>query len=175
MTAAAPATGRSCGSCTLCCKVYEVPPIDNKPRGVWCRHCQPGKGCGIWEQRPEFCRDFHCHWIRDDSFGPEWKPDIAKFVMNERDSGLIVTVDPGHPQAWRREPYLAGLRRIAFAMNQDRRAVQVMVREHLTVLTPDDEIAVGPFGDGVRFHWERVDLPVGSFVRLARVERKAAA
>ena len=36
--------GRECGSCSLCCKVYNVPEIE-KPAGKWCRHCTPGKGC----------------------------------------------------------------------------------------------------------------------------------
>src|SRR5258708_27094970 len=36
--------GRECGSCTLCCKVYNIPEI-GKAAGKWCKHCTPGKGC----------------------------------------------------------------------------------------------------------------------------------
>src|SRR4051794_24207443 len=40
--------GRSCGTCTLCCKVVGVLEID-KPGGVWCRHCVSGKHCAIYD------------------------------------------------------------------------------------------------------------------------------
>ena len=29
-------SARECGSCTLCCKVFDVPPMDKK-LSVWCR------------------------------------------------------------------------------------------------------------------------------------------
>ena len=44
--ASQPAPGRECGACTLCCKVFDVPVLE-KPAGQWCKHCLPGRGCGI--------------------------------------------------------------------------------------------------------------------------------
>jgi hypothetical protein len=43
---------RSCGDCTLCCKVMAVEAL-GKPAGSWCSHCKPGRGCLIYETRPE--------------------------------------------------------------------------------------------------------------------------
>jgi hypothetical protein len=38
-----PTTLRSCGTCSLCCKLYEISEL-NKPARVWCRHCRPRQG-----------------------------------------------------------------------------------------------------------------------------------
>ena len=32
---------RDCGTCTLCCKVFDVPPV-NGNHSVWCQHGVPG-------------------------------------------------------------------------------------------------------------------------------------
>ena len=47
-----PAPGRECGSCTLCCKVYDVPAVDSVA-GQWCRHTKQGRGCAIHATRPD--------------------------------------------------------------------------------------------------------------------------
>ena len=72
--------GRACGSCMLCCKVPYIEEFE-KPPGVWCRHAAAGKGCTIYGSHPPACRAFYCHWMLDASFGPQWKPDRAKFVV----------------------------------------------------------------------------------------------
>jgi Fe-S-cluster containining protein len=65
--AAVRATGRSCGECSLCCK---LPPIDTpelqKQANTWCPHCRPGKGgCSDYETRPTLCRNYRCLWLKD--------------------------------------------------------------------------------------------------------------
>ena len=50
VTPYAAAPGRACGALHLCCKVYALPELE-KPPGVWCRHCTPGKGCAIHDFR----------------------------------------------------------------------------------------------------------------------------
>jgi hypothetical protein len=101
-----PLPGRSCGGCTLCCKVLGVPALE-KPRGTWCLHCERGVGCRIYESRPGECRSFLCGWLVSDRFGPEWKPERSKIVITvTRDgNGFEFQCDPGFPQAWRKEPY----------------------------------------------------------------------
>ena len=59
-----PLPGRACGGCTLCCKVYALPEI-GKPAGVWCKYCEPGKGCKIHDALPDPCREFFCLWMTD--------------------------------------------------------------------------------------------------------------
>src|SRR4051812_32045712 len=79
--ASQPAPGRACGTCTLCCKVYDVPALD-KPVGQWCGYCKPGRGCGIHLMRPDHCRSFHCLWMTETWLGPEWKPERSKIVLS---------------------------------------------------------------------------------------------
>ncbi len=162
---------RSCGACTMCCKVYDVPPIDNKPRGQWCKHCKPGRGCGIWETRPQFCRDFHCHWIYDLSFGEEWKPERSKLVMNYRpnDNAFVVMVDPGAPGAWLREPYHSSLRALAGRLAQQRHALEIVINHDTTVITPTRDFPVGSKADALEFKWAERNTPSGPTYELIGV------
>lgn len=136
-----PAQGRDCGSCTLCCKVYDVPAVESVA-GSWCKHCLPGRGCGIHATRPDHCRAFFCLWMTQSFLGPEWKPDKARFVltMDPATSWLFVQLDPGAPQAWRKEPYLTQLRRWAAAGN---RPVIVFLNKSATAVLPTHDVPLG--------------------------------
>lgn len=149
--ASQPAPGRDCGTCTLCCKVFDVPAL-SKPAGQWCGHCRPGRGCGIHETRPDHCRSFHCLWMTEGWLGPEWKPERAKMVLtvDPPTRNLLVQVDPGAAAAWRREPYHGQLRRWAAAALPERRHVVVFVNRSATVILPDGDVALGPLGPGDR-------------------------
>jgi hypothetical protein len=138
------APGRECGTCTLCCKVYEVPSL-SKPSGKWCQHCTPGTGCGIWATRPDHCRSFYCLWMTDTVFTPEWKPERSRFVMTVDPFSryLNVQVDPGHAKAWRQEPYYGGLKRMAAALLREERLVVILNGLHATILTPNGEVELG--------------------------------
>ncbi|HUZ74544.1 MAG TPA: YkgJ family cysteine cluster protein [Stellaceae bacterium] len=75
--------GRSCGSCSLCCKVFSIddPPVV-KPAGRWCGHCRPGHGgCGIYAARPMTCRTFRCQWLKEDAMPDALRPDRCGFVL----------------------------------------------------------------------------------------------
>lgn len=98
-----------CGTCTLCCKVMRVADLEPvKERGTWCRHCEPGRGCGIYADRPESCRVYECAWLlsqskADTAFPAELRPDRCKVVFQglvDRD-GWQAFPDPGRPNAWR--------------------------------------------------------------------------
>jgi hypothetical protein len=169
---AASATGRSCGSCTLCCKVYDVAVIDNKPRGVWCKHCAPGKGCGIWQERPDFCRDFSCHWLKDTSFGDEWKPERSKLVMNYRpdDNAMAVMVDPATPKAWRKEPYHSGLRMLAATLARRQHILQIVVNHDTTVISSTRDFHVGGPFDRLNLRWRRIQTAGGESFELEAVD-----
>jgi hypothetical protein len=152
---------RSCGTCTLCCKVYEVPVL-NKPEGKWCGHCAPGKGCGIWQTRPEFCRDFHCLWINDASFSAEWKPEIAKFVMNIQDGGdqIVVMVDPGQRHAWKRAPYYASFKAMADQLWAEKRmTVVVFDGVNKILVLPEEDVVIGGVREDVRYSVTATPIP----------------
>ena len=165
--------GRSCGDCSLCCKLPQIDELD-KPAGVWCRHCVPGRGggCQIYDTRPVPCRVFHCSWIMDPSFGNEWRPLTAKMIVFPEKPGnrIAVRVDPGHPDAWRREPYYSQLKRWSRAAVESRRQVIVYVKRRVIVILPDkdvdfgdvelgDQIWVGAFETPAGRTWNAVRIP----------------
>jgi hypothetical protein len=156
------APGRDCGTCTLCCKVYDVPSLQ-KQAGKWCAHCLPGKGCGIHETRPQHCRSFFCLWMTDPSMPPEWKPERSKFVLTVDPVSrfLNVQVDPGAPGAWRTQPYYGRLRDLSAQMMLENRFVLVFVNKSATVLLPDKEVTLGVIGDNDRLIPYRQVTPAG--------------
>jgi hypothetical protein len=83
MSSAAPISN-NCGDCTVCCMALRIIELD-KVAGIFCQHCLPGKGCGIYETRPEVCRSFHCGWRQVPQLGEAWRPD--------RSGVLIITQD----------------------------------------------------------------------------------
>ena len=146
-----PGEGRACGTCTLCCKVYDVPALD-KPAGTWCRHCKPGRGCGIHETRPDHCRSFHCLWMTQTWLGPEWKPERSKMVLSidPATNFMFVQVDPGSANAWRADPYYRHLKQWAAGAVTRNRQVVVFVNKSATVILPDRDVPLGVLGPGDR-------------------------
>lgn len=105
---------RECGTCSLCCKLPYVAEL-NKSIDTWCTHCEPGKGCTIYTDRPQQCRDFRCWWL-DGRLSDEWYPARCKMFVHTLSVAarrILVTVDPAFPNAWRREPYYSTLCRAA--------------------------------------------------------------
>lgn len=51
----------ACGQCNACCRAFAIP--DLKKAGEWCKHCDIGVGCRIYETRPAPCIDFECLWL----------------------------------------------------------------------------------------------------------------
>lgn len=109
-------TKRSCGNCSLCCRLFAVPEV--KPDHEWCPHCKPGKGgCSIYESRPERCADFNCQWLRDERFGDHWFPKTSKIIVDHRvednRAWVYFVVDPTCPTRWREDPWFTDIKRIA--------------------------------------------------------------
>jgi Fe-S-cluster containining protein len=136
--------GRSCGTCSLCCKVCPVPEL-GKPAGPWCAHCVPGSGCAVHPDRPPSCRQFFCAWRLDPNLGPEWKPEVCRFVLSREPAhqALTVMVDPGMPLAWKREPYYSRLKQFSEAAFRQDRKVLVNLKGTITVVLPDREVPIG--------------------------------
>jgi len=147
--------GRACGSCSLCCKVFRVPEVD-KPAGQWCRHIVHGKGCGIHDSRPQVCRAFFCHWMRNGALDDNWRPDRCKVVLYTEAGGrrLVAVVDPTSPRAWAKEPVYSQLKRWAIVAARSDHQVVVFHGMHATVILPDREVPVGEvaLGDEIIVH-----------------------
>ena len=167
-----PAPGRHCGSCTLCCKVYDVPVLE-KPAGTWCPHCKPGRGCAIHATRPDHCRAFFCLWMTQTWLGPEWKPDRAKMVLtvDPATSFLLVQLDPGTPNAWRAEPYYRHLKQWAAGAVARGRQVVVFLNKSATVILPDRDVPIGVLGPNDRIVMRERETASG---RVLDVEKVAA-
>ncbi len=71
-------TKRTCGECRECCIVLEVDAMQ-KPNDVPCRHlCSAG--CGIYNGRPQSCREFTCGWL-EGMLGPADRPSRTHMVL----------------------------------------------------------------------------------------------
>ena len=142
--------GRSCGSCSLCCKLLRIDEF-HKPEGRWCSHCAPGRGgCLIYEDRPSECRNFYCAWLTANDVGPEWNPIECKMVLYAEMDGnrIAVHVDPSKPIAWREEPYYSQLREWATTAVESAQQVVVYIKNRVIVLLPGKEIDLGPMESG---------------------------
>jgi hypothetical protein len=134
---------RTCGTCTLCCKVMGIVELE-KPPDRWCAHCKPGQGCDIYETRPTSCRTFVCGWLTDPTMPAEMRPDRTKVVLYADANGrLVAQCDPAQPLAWRKEPTYGLLRRWAETARARGTLVTVVVGERLWVVTPAGEIDLG--------------------------------
>ncbi len=135
---------RDCGTCALCCKVYTVAAVP-KQEGIWCQHCIVGQSCKIYAERPTDCRDFYCLWRSDPTLPEAWKPERCKFVITLAPSTgyTCVQVDPGFPQAWRREPYFTGLTRWSEKLLARRLHLIVFVRNQATLIMPSEAVPIG--------------------------------
>lgn len=165
-----PAPGRACGSCTLCCKVYDVPSL-GKPAGTWCSHCKPGRGCAIHDTRPQHCRSFYCLWMTQSWLGPEWKPDRAKMALSvdPATNFLFVQVDPGAAQAWRGEPYYRNLKQWAAGAVGRGRHVIVFHNKSATVILPDRDVPLGVMAAGDRIVTRERRTPAGTVLDVEKV------
>jgi hypothetical protein len=171
---AAPAR-RECGSCGLCCKVYDLPAVE-KSAGVWCRHWRAGAGCSIHADRPQQCRDFFCLWMRDSTLPDVWKPERSRIVLSifPGNGFLYAQVDPGSPQAWRKPPYFEGLRRMAASLEESNRRVIVFVGDNATLVTPQGATPLGQMSPERNFVIESVFGPDGPTYRLAETQSSGA-
>ena len=101
-----PSPTNHCGSCTACCKLVGVEELA-KPLDSWCAHCDKGRGCRIYEERPPSCRGYACSWLAAREAGQAvddaLRPDRCHVVFHRRegDREVMAHVDPARPDAWR--------------------------------------------------------------------------
>jgi hypothetical protein len=140
--------GRSCGTCSLCCKVLRIAETES-PAGEWCKHCDPGHGCKIHPTRPATCRDFYCMWLTLGEIGEHWKPSKSKMVLrSELDGARIAAhVDKSTPGAWLRAPYYQDLKRWAAVAAGGDNQVSVWIGMHVIVVLPDRDVDLGVVAD----------------------------
>jgi hypothetical protein len=138
-------------------------PVLNKPPGVWCKHCTPGKGCGYYEHRPQDCRDFRCGYLVNVDLTPEWKPEVSRLVIaNHNAQRVNIHVDPGRPDAWRREPYYSTIKDWTRRALAERIQVVVMIGQRSIMLLPDRDVDLGNVSSREVIAISKVPTPAGS-------------
>jgi hypothetical protein len=167
--------GRSCGTCSLCCKVYSVKELE-KPAGQWCIHSVRGSGCSNHISRPHVCRQFFCSWRVDPNLGPEWKPEVSRFVLSAdpKYQALTVMLDPGMPLAWKREPYYSVLKKFSEVFFRINNKLLVNLKGHITVVLPDRDVPIGVIMPGEEIVIWREGSTYGAKLRRDLEGAKAA-
>jgi hypothetical protein len=81
--------------------------------------------------------------------GEEWKPSTSRLILSREggENRLNIHVDPSRPEAWRREPYYAMIKRWARAGMIDRGQVIVMIGQRIIVVLPEHEVDFGIMAD----------------------------
>jgi hypothetical protein len=168
-----PVSGRSCGTCAMCCKVYPIEAV-NKPAFKLCTKFKPGKGCTIWPERPDTCSRFYCRWMLDERLGPQWKPDVCKFVMSyQTPTQLFITVDPVHKGAWKQEPYYSVLKKQAEKHLEVDGRIVVCDGGDIYCILPHEDVIVARYGGVLNFRVERKS--VGAVTIYSIMQNAAAA
>lgn len=136
--------GRACGSCTMCCKLPAIPEIP-KPRQTWCDKCAIGKGCTIYETRPDSCQRFFCAYLTLAELDERWRPSRCRLVaFREEGTGrVVVHVDGDRKGAWRKDPFYPQIKLWARAFGQ----VIVFDGADAIFILPDRDKDLGPLRD----------------------------
>jgi hypothetical protein len=84
----------------------------------------------------------------DSTFGNEWKPERAKFVLyfQQNNMHLQLAVDPAFSNAWTRAPFYARIKTWARDGAEHGRFVFVRIGQRLIVVLPDRDAEVGDVG-----------------------------
>jgi hypothetical protein len=99
-----------------------------------------------------------------------WKPERSRIVLTifPANGFLYAQVDPGSPQAWRKEPYYGDLRRMAKRLNAQNRHVIVFVGDVATLIMPNEAVSLGKMSAEDNFHVEPAFGPKGPTYRAVR-------
>ena len=82
--------GRSCEGCTKCCSGTLSATIEIQSRstvhemkpGTPCVFVQIGKGCSVYDERPEEpCKTFRCQYLVDEMVPEEMKPSRSNIIL----------------------------------------------------------------------------------------------
>lgn len=89
------APGKACGECRVCCHhlIIDAPGL-SKCIGELCRHYRAERGCAIYAERPQLCRDFDCSWRRL-PLPDEWRPDRCEILIIAEPEDTEAGIKPG--------------------------------------------------------------------------------
>ena len=68
-----------CTCCGACCVAPDIAALD-KPLGVRCPHLTEGNLCGIYETRPQICRDYAADRLCAEIDAPTLDERVANYL-----------------------------------------------------------------------------------------------
>jgi len=76
---------RKCGNCTGCCITPSLSAPPHKLLGEKCPELCTGlkTGCGIYETRPNGCREYQCHWLFNGLLEQKHRPDKIGIIFDD--------------------------------------------------------------------------------------------
>lgn len=159
MTDSATSGQKTCGTCSICCKIVAVSDL-NKPAHQWCVHNVPKKGCGIWGKHPDVCKVWQCGWILMPQLDERWKPEKCGFIIRTRFriDQLVIDVDPTKPNSWRQEPFFSEIHRWARNSPKSGQQIVVCIGRREIAIFPEEDIDCGelPKGEAVLLGYEQI-------------------
>ena len=115
ITISNPDTTRSCGGCTLCCRLLPVhgdlrvngvdlPGNFYKRAGERCPHQRFKKGCAVYNKpgMPKSCKHWNCRWLTMDDTADLHRPDRVHYVLDVIPDYITLN-DPDDPVATHRD------------------------------------------------------------------------
>lgn len=82
---------QKCGGCIECCFAFRVVELKKEPF-IECEHAEKGKGCKIYETRPQSCRDCNCAWITQSEVAGELRPDKCGVIFERINNAIYGTI-----------------------------------------------------------------------------------
>ncbi len=83
---------RNCGTCTKCCDGTLEGNINGHimKSGKPCYYLTIGKGCNIYNERPQDpCVRYKCAWLEDENVPDFMKPEISNCILDYREKNNI--------------------------------------------------------------------------------------
>jgi len=92
---------KECGECTMCCELLPIPELQ-KPESILCGFCKINKGCSVYKNRPNSCKEFNCVYIQDEDVDLELRPDNSKVMFEKVTDTLYLALElPRDIGSWR--------------------------------------------------------------------------
>jgi hypothetical protein len=100
----------------LCCSLLGIVELQ-KPVFTICKHCVIGKGCKIYEVKPQTCTDFLCSYKNSPDVAEHWNPKVCGMVLVREIIGetdmISVMCSSSAKHRWKQEPYWGDIKRMA--------------------------------------------------------------
>lgn len=65
----------------------------DSPAGEYCKECDPGVGCRIYDTAPEKCLEFKCAYNQMERVSINLRPDKCGIIFERLDDIMIGTID----------------------------------------------------------------------------------